>query len=232
MRLQDAINQKNQSSTAKTIRLKSWKHSNGRDIFIIVGNIIPALSGIGVWVMTGSLTQGVIWGAVSFGICSYVILPFLSGPWLLAPSEDEFRTIVRNFYYNADNDSYIDMAVGYRRFRLYCEVFGDDPEIFGEAGAYMGLILPRKYWDDIYDENMRSELTEAGASEVIEKEKNIYARGPREFENVFALINYLMQKTGTTLNEFTTKPMTSYVVHVFSDLPPEREQQRIGVEKK
>jgi len=232
MNLRDTINRGNQPSTTRTIRLKAWKHTSGRDIFIIVGDVVPALSAIGVGIATGSFKQGLIWGAISFGICSYVIVPLLSGPWLLAPSRDEFRTIVQNFYYNADNDTYVHMAVGSRRFWLYCEIFGDDPEIFGEAATYMGLILPRKYWDDMYDEGMRSELLETGVSEVIEKEKNIYTRGPRDFETVFALVNYLMQKTGTTLNEFATEPVTSYAVHVFSDLPPAREQQKIGVKKK
>ena len=226
-RISDTLHQDAKPSTAKTVVFKTWKHTKARDVTLVVGDFLPAVIGLGAWLTTGSIMQGVIWGGASWLVCSYLLLPILSGPWLVAPSTEEFRTIIRNFCYNGDNTRYIYMAVGTRRFKLYCEITEDETD-------YIGLILPRKYWDDIFDDTMRKGLKEFANCEIIESEKNIYVRGSSEVENAVALVEYLMKITDTSLNEFSSQHHTSYGVHVFSDLPPSSiwKMPHDGVKKK
>ena len=223
--LSDTLQQNNKSTTAKTVVFKKWKHTKARDVTIVVGDIIPVAIGVVIWVATGSIKQGLIWGGVSWAVCSYLILPFLSGPWFVAPSTDEFHTIVKNFCHNSVNSTYLSMAVGRRLFKLYCEITEDDTD-------YIGLILPRKYWADIFDETMRKGLKEAADCEIIEANKNIYVRGPRDIDNAVALITYLMEITNTSLNDFSSETVTSYAVHVFSELPPDSDMPHDGMKKK
>jgi len=110
---------------------------------------------------------------------------------------------------------------------LYCEITQDQSE-------YIGVILPRKYWQDLFDEGMSQELSETAECEIIEAKKNFYVAGPRDADNILRILQYLMEKTDVSVERLAIESMTNYVNHVFSDKPPPPENifNYYGMQKK
>lgn len=225
MSLMEAMREADTPRTATVVRVLRWRQASGRAVFHFVGDFVPALIGIGRWLLSGSLREGLIWGGISWLVGSYFIVPILTTNYLVAPSDDEFREILDLFEKNADNRSELRMAIKERRFDLYCEVTPDKED-------YIGIKLHRKHWDDLLDDPTKQGLCNAGAGEILEAEKNIYAFWPREDRNAHSVLQFLLSITGASLDEFAVSPITSKTRAVFSDIPEKSSFPNQGVKKK
>ena len=209
---------------AETITTKRWKQESGKFELHLFGDAIPAVIGCIVWLKTTDWKQGLLWGGVSWLVGSYIVVPLLTEPWFIGLSNDELDQIVRNFLVSADNRSRIRMSAGKRRFALYCEVTKDD-------SSFIGLRLPRKHWNDVFDQTMRKALIDAGVQHVYGARKNIYVWGPREPEFVHALLQCVLHAADIPLEQLAVGTVHE-TTHVFSDEPVKSQYPRQGVEKK
>lgn len=226
MSFSDMSRQADTPRTATTVRMLRWKQTSGAAIFHFFGDIMPALIGIGRWLLSGSLTEVLIWGGIAWLAGSYLIVPILTDIYLVGPSEDEFREILDLFEKNADNESTIQMAMGQRRFDLYCEVTPDEAD-------YIGIKLPRKYWDDLLDDETKRELRSAGAKEIEEAGRNIYLFWPRKNDNARSIVEYLFTITNSSLEQFAISPLVAVGRRcVFTDEPDKPLFPNRGIKKK
>lgn len=209
----------------ETIRVKAWKQASARKLFIFVGDICPVLAGLLLWYHTTSVLQGIVWGCMAWVLCSYVLIPLITELYLVGFTEKELTDAVSYFAKNARTKDYLDMALGTRRLRLYCEV-----TMYGEE--YIGFILPRKYWHGVFDDQLRQRLEDVASLELIERSNNIYARAPKSTENGLAILDVLMKETGVALRDVASRPYSSLLVHVLSDHPPMSPERKGEVSKK
>ena len=209
---------------AETITTKRWKQESGHLLFVVVARVFPPLFSAGVFLLTSSVRETLVWGASVWFVSVFGVVPLLTEPWFIGLSDDELDQIVRNFLVSADNRSRIRMSAGKRRFALYCEVTKDD-------SSFIGLRLPRKHWNDVFDQTMRKALVDAGVQHVYGARKNIYVWGPREPEFVHALLQCVLHAADIPLEQLAVGTVHE-TTHVFSDEPVKSQYPRQGVEKK
>ena len=224
MSWQSCLEEAGKKRHAKTISTKRWKQESDTLVCMMLDWVVPILFAVGVFLITNSIKETLIWGGCVWFVSAFGVSQLLTEPWFIGLSNDELDQVVRNFLVSAANLSRIRMSAGKRRFALYCEVTSDDT-------SFIGVQLPRRHWDDVFDQAMREKLNEAGVQDIYGAQKNIYAWGPREAQFVHALLQCVLDTAEIPLEKLAVSPVHE-TTPVFSDEPVKSPCPREGMEKK